>query len=541
MDCRCIRHTEIPHASRLFADYLYDFARVREFYAFNPFEEESFRKAAQSFRYGEDLRRQVVSVLREQNERFSAAGKTFDNLKRLESPDCFAVVTGQQVGLFTGPAFAVYKALTAIKLAQNLSRQGLPAVPIFWLATEDHDLNEVNHCFVQDREGSPQRLEYSEAPPLADAPVGSIRFTGSIRAVLDSMRSLLPDAADSSELLRSLSECYRPEEGFGMAFGRFMARLFADFGVVQVDPMDARLHGLSRAVFQAAVESAPALQKDLLERNRRLAEAGYHLQVRVTESSSLLFLYSNGQRTPLRLTDGQFVSSQGRRFSPGELMKVLEQQPEMFSPNVLLRPVMQDALLPTIAYVGGPSELAYLAQAGVIYQRVLGRTPVLFPRASLTILDAASNRLLGKYGLTLPDVYAGKQGLREKMAARFLPPDLTEVFRKTAAGLEESLGAVQKALALLDPTLVDAAANSGRKMQYQLSSLERKAAAAIQSRSEQIERDAARLENNLYPQKTVQERLYSGVSFLGRYGPRLLHEIYDQISLHCRDHQVITP
>jgi len=463
MDCHCIPHTEIPNSSRLFTDYLYDFPRVSEFYAHNPFQDESFSNAAQAIRYDGNLRREVVAVLREQNRRIAAPEKTLQNLSKLENPDCVAVVTGHQAGLFTGPAFGLYKGLTAIKLARTLSDRGLPAVPVFWLATEDHDLEEVNHCFIQDREGSPRRMEYTGEVPIQNSPVGSISLTDAILPLLEELRALLPDSEFGAELLRSLSESYRPGQSFGTAFGGFMARLFADFGVIMVDPMDRRLHSLSAQVFQSAIESAPALLDALMERNQRLTDQGYHSQVHVTENFSFLFVHVDGQRRALRLRDGRFVTSQGDTYSPQELLARLEQQPETISGNVLLRPIMQDALLPTVAYVAGPSELAYFAQAAPVYQRVLGRMPIVFPRASMTLLDGPANRLLGKYGLKLQDIFAGKQALREKMAARFMPADLAENFRKTAANLEANLQAIEASIAKLDPTLVDAAALKYRK------------------------------------------------------------------------------
>ncbi|MGH9784172.1 MAG: bacillithiol biosynthesis cysteine-adding enzyme BshC [Terriglobia bacterium] len=538
METHCIPYTELPHVTRLFADYLYDFPRVREFYPLNPYEEASFADAARSLEYSDSLRKAVVSVLEEQNRAFSAGEAANENLRKLARPGCFAVVTGQQTGLFSGPVFAFYKALTAIKLARTLTARGLEAVPVFWLATEDHDLAEVNHCFVQDRDGAPQRLEYAGEPPVPDAPVGAVRLTDAIQAPLDALTAFLPESPHRVELLETLRDCYRPGEGLATAFGRLMARLFAAYGVVLVDSLDERLHALSAHVFQAAVESAVALGNELQDRSRRLVESGYHAQVRTTENSSLLFQYEAGRRRPLRLQDGLFTTSDGESFSPQEILTRLREQPQVLSPNVLLRPVMQDALLPTIAYVGGPSELAYLAQAAPVYQRVLGRMPVIVPRASFTLLEPHAHRLLEKYGLTLLDVCSGKQALRDKMAARFLPPDLAAAFQTAAAGLTESLEALQASLAKLDPTLADAAANSGRKMHYQLSTLERKAAQAAQSRSEQVERDAVRLENSLYPHKTLQERHYSGINYLARYGPSLLDQIYEQISAECSNHQV---
>jgi bacillithiol biosynthesis cysteine-adding enzyme BshC len=539
MDCRCIPHTSLPHATRLYCDYLYDYAKVSEFYASPPFAKESFAQSAASLKYPEELRREVVAVLREQNQ--LAGAETKRNVDRLAQPGCFAVVTGQQVGLFTGPAFAIYKALTAIKLARELSEQGSEAVPIFWLATEDHDLAEVNHSFVQDREGVPRRIQYEEPAQVPNAPVWAASFTEAIRPLVESLKTFLPESPAAGEIVALVERCYRPGVNFGAAFHHLITLLFDEYGVLLVDSSDFHLHHLSAGVFRTAIESAPAIVGELLERNQRLLDAGYHAQVRVAENTSLLFLYADGQRTALRLEDGRFVSSLGKSYSPAELLQTLEQNPALFSPNVLLRPVMQDALLPTVAYVGGPSEVAYLAQAAPLYDRMLGRMPVIVPRASFTILDPASNRLLGKYGLSLTDVFSGKQALREKMAARFFPEDLTRLFAKAGASLQENLEAIQKGLAKLDPTLVDAATNSGQKMQYQLASLERRAAAAVQNRSDQLERDAARLENNLYPEKMLQERLYSGISFLARYGTPLLRQLYEQISLRSGDHQVVTP
>ena len=539
METTCIPYTDLPHCSRLFADYLYDYPRVSEFYAFNPLEEESFPRAARLLQYGDALRKSVTEILEEQNRRFSVGEASRENLRRLAKPGCYAVVTGQQTGLFSGPAFTFYKALTAIQLSRTLTERGLEAVPVFWLATEDHDLAEVNHCYVQARDGSLQRIEYSGEPPVPDAPIGTVRLNETIQTTRQALSECLPDSSARSEVLDALAECYRPGESLGTAFGRFLARLFGPFGVVFVDPMDERLHALSSPVFEAAVESAVPLGEAIMARSRRLVESGYHAQVRVTENSTLLFLHAGGRRQALRRRDGRFRTVEGEPFSPEELLARQGKQPRVLSPNVLLRPVMQDFLLPTVAYVGGPSELAYLAQAVPVYERILGRVPVLVPRASFTFLEPPVQRLLQKYGLTLRDVCSGKQPLRERMAARFLPPDLTASFQKASAGLTESLNALQTALAKLDPTLAAAAANSGRKMHYQLSTLERKAALSVRNRTEQVERDSLRLENALYPQKTLQERVYSGINYLARYGPSLLDQVYSQVSAQCNNHQVV--
>lgn len=541
MQIRAIPQSRIPHTSRLYQDFLHDYPQVSRFFPHAPFVPESFAKAGASVQYPQELRSAVGEILREHQERFPSGPETERNLTRFSRPDCLAVVTGQQVGLFTGPAFTIYKALTAIKLARTLTEQGLEAVPIFWLASEDHDLEEVNHCFVQDRDGNPVRLEYSEPAQVPNAPVGAVWFNEAIRPVVESLRRLLPDLPDAKRLIEWIEETYQPEARFGTAFGRLLARIFSNHGVLMLESLDDRVHRLSSRLFRMALECSQEISEELRDRNRRLMEAGYHSQVRVTENSSLLFLYEDGQRAALHKESGKFVSSLGHSYQAKELLSMLEAKPELFSANVLLRPVMQDALLPTVAYVGGPSEVAYLAQAAPLYDRMLGRMPVVFPRANFTVLDPASARLLGKYGLELTDVLAGRQVLREKMATRYLPEGLTGLFEKATKNLNENLEAIKKSLERLDHTLVDAASNSAQKMQYQLSHLERRAAAAVQHRSNQVERDALRLENSLFPEKILQERLYSGISLLARFGMPLLDQLYQQIPLDSGDHQVIVP
>ena len=541
MDSSAVSQTRIPHISRLFQDFLCDYQRVSGFYPFPPFAANSLAQSANAIRYPDEMRSAVAAVLREHNERFGASPETLRNLERFTQPGCCAVVTGQQVGLFTGPAFTLYKALTAIKLARSLTRQGVEAVPIFWLASEDHDFEEVNHCFVQDREGKPVRLQYSEPPQTHNASVGTIALKDSIVPLIDSLRTMLPDSPDAKDIQAAVESSYVSGVPFGEAFGKLLSRLFEGHGVLLLESLDPRLHRLGGSVLRTAMECAPDIATELGERNRQLIEAGYHAQVRVTPNSTLLFLFEDGQRMALRTEGGKFLSGPGRSYDPAKLISMLEADPALFSPNALLRPVMQDTLLPTVAYVGGPSEIAYLAQSEPIYRGMLGRMPVIFPRASFTVLDSVSSRLLGKYGLSLPEVLAGRQPLREKMAAKFLPEGLMATFKGTGERLREDFSAIQKSLATLDPTLVDAASNSLQKMQFQLASLERRASAAVEHRNDQVERDASRLENNLFPEKTLQERFYSGISLLAHFGMPLLDALYERISLDSGDHQIIAP
>ncbi len=538
MKCACIKQSELPHATRLFTDFLYQFDRLQSFYSFHPFEEQSFFQSAKSLNFSSELRSAVAAVLEEQMEGFGPSEESRRNLARFRS-GAAALVTGQQVGLFTGPAFSFYKALTTVRLADWLTGRGLDCVPVFWLATEDHDLEEVNHAFLLDHDYQLHRVADNGTPHAPNAPVGEVALSAEIARQTEQVIRLLPETAWKAELAGALQETYRPGESFSRAFGRLLARLLGRFGVLLLDPMHPRLHQVAAGLFRRAVENADELNAALLGRDKELVKAGYHTQVHVTEQSTLLFQRVEGQRTPVRRHNGEFLVGEETR-TVAQLLARLEQHAEEFSPNVLLRPVLQDYLLPTVAYVGGPSELAYFAQVSVLYQRLLGRMPVVYPRASFTVLNAHATELLARYQAAVPDVLAGPQSLREKMAEQFLPPELSAAFERNERRLQELLADLHQRMDAFDHTLADALATSGSKMSYQLSKIKRKAALAAGRRSAQMESDAALLENLIHPNKSLQERVYTGISFLGWFGPALLDRVYQKIAFRAVDHQVLS-
>ena len=305
---------------------------------------------------------------------------------------------GQQVGLFGGPLFSIFKALTAVKLAEQATAAGVDCVPVFWLATEDHDLAEVNHVALLSENGLPESFvvqsQAAESHAAADAPVGTIKFGPEIEPVVERAAALLGD----SEVATWLREAYRPGETLGSAFALLFARMFADWGVILLDPADKDFHDLAKPLFRAAIERASELDEALLGRGKALEAAGYHQQVKVTSATTLLFEVKNGARTVVRRKNNGGVVRNGdsngdgsefavgeERISRKELLDRIEAAPEKFNPNVLLRPVVQDYLLPTLVYTGGAAEVAYFAQAGVVYEKLLGRVTPILPRFSATL------------------------------------------------------------------------------------------------------------------------------------------------------------
>jgi bacillithiol biosynthesis cysteine-adding enzyme BshC len=539
MDGLSIPYTRLPNSSQLLLDYLYQFEQVGAFYTGSPFNPASYRDLATRLQASYQDRSEIVAILRRQNEAFGGSDLTFSNIQRLSEPGTFAVVTGQQVGLLSGPAFTLYKALTAVRLAQALSAQGLPSVPVFWLATEDHDLEEVAQTATFDEEYALIPLADPGERPAPRSSVGVVKLTGEMNARLDRLEATLPPGEPRDALLGDLRACYRPGATWAEAFGRLMARLFGRWGVALLDPLDDAVRRLSASAYRQALAQAANLRSLLIARSQQLVRAGYHAQVHVPEDSTLVFVTREGNRLPLRQRDGEFFLDGIEKISLAELTVDPASPPLSLSSNVLLRPVVQDLLLPTLAYVAGPSELAYLAQAHALYPAFGRPMPVIFPRAGFTLVDRRVQRLLEKYKLSVEDVWQGEEGVRPKLAAAGFAEGWTERFDQSEQELAQLLGRLRQDLETLDPTLLDTLKNVEAKMRYQMERLRGKVSRTAIERSDFLARHQQLLLRFLTPAKNLQERQVSGAYFLGRAGYDLLDRILSRIQTDSSDHQTL--
>jgi bacillithiol biosynthesis cysteine-adding enzyme BshC len=539
MDCLSIPYTRVPNSSQLLLDYLYRFEQVSAFYTGSAFNPASYRHLANELQASYRDRSELVAILRQQNKAFGSSELALTNIQRLSQPETFAVVTGQQVGLLSGPAFTLYKALTAVRLAQALSEQGLPSVPVFWLATEDHDLEEVAQVATFDEEYALISLGDPGERPAPRSSVGVVKLTGEINAALDRLEAALPPGEPRDILLRDLRACYQPGATWAQAFGRFMARLFGRWGVVLLDPLDDAVRRLSATAYRQALAQAANLRGQLISRSRELVRAGYHAQAHVAEDSTLVFVTREGNRLPLRQRDGEFFLDDSEKISLGELTAQPGGSHLSLSSNVLLRPVVQDLLLPTLAYVAGPSELAYLAQAHALYPAFGRPMPVVFPRAGFTLVDRRIQRLLEKYKLSVEDVWQGEENVRHKIAAAGLAGGWSERFDQSEQEFSQLLGRLRQHLETLDPTLLDTLKHVEEKMKYQMERLRGKVSRAALERSELLARHQQFLLRFLLPARNLQERQVSGVYFLGRAGYELLDRILSRIRTDSSEHQAL--
>lgn len=527
MQTHCYPITILPHLSRLFTDYAESGQALQPLYAVSPRDENW---AAGGVAFAGD-RVVLATQLETQNKAWGAGAATLENIERIRS-GANVVVTGQQVTLFGGPLFTLYKAATAIARAKAAS-----AVPVFWMATEDHDLDEANQVSLATRhELTALTLQPQDA---AGQPVGRIRLGDGVNAVLDRAAEILGDVPEM-DLLR---EAYRPDATFAEAFARLLLKIFARQGLVVIDAAGREFHAAGASVLRGAIERAEELETLLRGRDALLAERGYHSQVMVGEKSSLLFLIDKetGARQVLK-REGESQWQAGKRaYSTADLLEVLDNEPERLSPNALLRPVFQDAILPTLAYIGGPAEVAYFAQTQVLYEALLGHVTPVLPRLSATLVEPAVRNLLTKHGVDIEEIFRQRpEDLTLRLGARTMPVEGKQQLAATGQALDEELTALTEWMSAMDEGLGRSAESSASKIRYQMNRLRQMAANFQAQKDASLRKSIESMYLNLYPNLHLQERAVGGMSYLSRYGDALVDAALSAAEEICPGHREIS-
>ena len=535
-----LRFTDIPRTTPLFNDFLYNYPKVARFYAnygrsVEPLADHARRVGSQSFD-----RKRVPDALERINRRVGSPELTFKHIEMLRNPGTVAIVTGQQAGLFTGPLYTIHKALTVIKLAACLREQDVAAVPVFWVASEDHDYEEVNHCRVVDTEGHLNRIQYDASGHKPDEPVGRVALCEGISQTIDQLIAQLPPSEFVPMLEADLRESYAEGVGFADAFSRLMARLFREYGVVLLDPLDEQLKQVAAPLYSEAIKKSTDIAQALVDRSRELEQAGYHAQIKVSEDMVPLFIMDDGRRAALTQQDGRFVvKGSDRSFSSEELIELAGRCPGCFSPNVTLRPVVQDYMLPTAAYIGGPAEIAYFAQLRVVYQMLNRQEPCVLPRASFTIVEGRHQKTMKKYGLQLSDFFEGLHPAVAKVVEHGPDRDTAIAFTETERVIDEYLDKLGVALRRTDASLSDPLKRAREKISYQLEHLRTRFIHSSAHREETTYRQVERASTTLYPDKNLQERELNIYYFISRYGPTLIRELYEAAELGFSNHKLV--
>jgi bacillithiol synthase len=524
METHCLRLDQLPGTSRLMFDYSYQFQRVDVFYRHAPYDPDSLLRAAEAIRYPGERRHQIADAL-------EALNPGSPLIAKLRMPGTVVVATGQQVGYLGGPAYTVYKALTAIHVAAQLESRGVSAVPVFWLASEDHDLDEVDHAWVFDGQRQPARVEGNTAP-RGNAPVGNLPAPKVEAAALQALFGHLPFAA---EVAAMAAAAYDGAHTYSSAFQQLVEQIVGSQRMLFLDPLHPGIRQAAAPFLAEAVERFPQLAPLVAARTEQVQAAGYHAQVHLEPETSFFFLLHDGERLPLRSRNGQL---QGARQSFS--LQALASRAAEISPNALLRPVLQDYLLPTACLVGGPAEIAYLAQSAPLYDALLERQPVFLPRSGFTLFDAHAARKAAGYKLKMPEFFMPEVDFRERLARTCIPTELLGHMENASSRAAQLFDELRRELLRFDPTLASASERSQSRVLYQFQRLERKTAREIARREQRVQEDTEYLRGLVYPHKHLQERLYSILPFLAAHGAGLIEAIGSQIHESCPDHHVVS-
>jgi bacillithiol biosynthesis cysteine-adding enzyme BshC len=451
------------------------------------------------------------------------------------------VITGQQAGLFTGPLYTVFKALTVIKLAEHLRAQGLNVVPMFWVAAEDHDFEEVNHTRLLNREGQLVTITYAGCSPKEGKPVGDVKLNEKISDNIDEMIAALPESEFMPRLVEDLRDSYKAGANFADAFGAMMIKMFGKFGVILINPLDDRLKAVAGEIYARAMSNAPEFASRLVNASAQLEASGYHAQVYANAEAAPLFMLDEGRRTAMtRRDDGRFyLKGSEKSFGSAELLETIRRCPSCFSPNVTLRPIVQDFLLPTLAYIGGPAEIAYFAQLRPNYGLLNRVDPVALPRASFTLVEKRLARTMSKYDIEFAGLFAGFEEVMKTVVERSLDHNTATVFDETEKAFNDQLERLNASLTAVDPTLADALKGGREKILYQLHNLRTRFIHNRGKRDETAKQQIERLFAALYPNKNLQEREINVFYFLARYGYELIDRIYDEVEVGLRNHKLV--
>jgi bacillithiol biosynthesis cysteine-adding enzyme BshC len=534
LDYGAFRHPQ----SQLFRDYLAGRPAVAPFFDGGRWDIDALVASAErTLALSRDTKALAAVLSRQQHGR--GAPRAAARAGLLAEAGATAVVTGQQAGLLGGPLFVLYKALATIKVARLLEeRRQRPVVPVFWIASDDHDFAEVRTATVLDDSGQIRPLRYTPSREPTGQPAWRIELDETIQRLLDELKGMLPDNTFRDAVTARLAAAYRPGATLSGAFAAFMAALLPE--LVVLDAADPEVKALMLPVLLRELREHSPSSRLAIGAGEALLRAGYHQQVPVRSGFMNLFVVVQGERRALAFENGTVeVRGPGQRWTLEEAERRLEADPLAWSPGALLRPLAQDFLLPTAAYVGGPAEIAYHAQIGPSYPHFGIPRPTLLPRPSLTLVEPAQARTLEAEGLGLLDLEADPEGLLSQWA-KDAYPEVEAAFEKTRSSLAEHMGAVERALGALDPTLRGAAESARGRALHQVETLYEKSIRALKKRDQTRADRLRRTRDALFPGGALQERGLNLVSALARHGDDLIPRVEAAMDPWALGHQVLS-
>jgi bacillithiol biosynthesis cysteine-adding enzyme BshC len=521
------------------ADYANNCSRVAPLYAGDPSSPDAWAAAIARAQQHPRRRTEIAAVLGAQQARRNAPAEARAAAALLADATTVAVVTGQQAGVFGGPLFTLLKAITAVQLARRTAeQQHVPCVALFWVDAEDHDWDEVRSNTVLDAGMQPRTVSLRDLEGAGDLPIARLTLDDGVRATIDELRAALPPTDFTDWVIEQAAAAWRPGAGLSHAFAAWLEGLLGPHGLIVFESGDPAAKPFVADIFARELQFPGRTAALATDAGRQLAERGHQPQVAPQPDSVALFRL-DGTRTPIRRQGDVLVVGE-QTHAPAALAAEAVDHPERFSPNVLLRPVVQDALFPTICYVAGPSELAYLGQLRGVYEHFGVPMPLMYPRATATLVDSATRRFLARYDVRIEDLRPQDESALNKLLEAQLPASVDQALTEADAAMRRALEKVIEVVPAVDPTLAGAAKTTLGKIEHDLRALHGKVIQAAKRRDETLRRQFTRAQAQIFPLGHPQERTLGVVYFLDRYGPALIDRLLDELPVEMGQHWLIT-
>lgn len=536
-----IKFSEIPNNPELFNNYVENFEKVKEFFNTNFRNADYLVANLEAFNKDLEHRKKLVNILKKQYSEDTPSDKTAQNIEALNSENTFAILTGQQLGILTGPLYTIYKIITAIKLANQLNEKypELKFVPIFWLEGDDHDFDEVNWIKILDNENSLTKIVYDDGLDAETnrGPMGNYQLDLMIDNFIEKIASSLRETEFKSDLLNLIKKHYYAGATFKSGFVGLVREFFDKYGLIIFDPQDAEVKDWLKEIFIKDIENYSFISEELILRSAKLEE-NYHAQVKIKPIN--LFYFEDSGRYLVEPAGNDFrLKGKRKKFTKDELISEINSHPEKFSPNVVLRPICQDFIFPTAYYVAGPSEICYHSQIYPYYAIHNLTPPILYPRSSATIIESKVKNILNKYELQLKDFFTDLELLATNITDRNSEVVVNNVIQNIIDELDNPFQSLKENLIKIDPTLEDIVKTAKNKTIQAIEVVKEKALSAQKKKNEIIFRQIYKTSNILYPDENLQEREINFIYFMNKYSIKFVDFLFENLDINLFEHQII--
>ncbi|MGM8214373.1 bacillithiol biosynthesis cysteine-adding enzyme BshC [Bacillaceae bacterium W0354] len=539
MDVHCIT---LEQQSNLIKDYKNRKESIYTQFHYDPYQLKSFRNRYNYLITQEYKRQELVDILKEQNIRWGADDSVLTNIDQLNDPKSVVVIGGQQTGLLTGPLYTIHKIISIIIQAKEQSEHlKIPVIPLFWMAGEDHDFEEINHVFTY--ESNRLKKHRLEDYHVKKVPVSARKLDlDKVEKWMLELFSTFQETEHTKAIYHSLQETMKKSETYVDFFASIINEMFKNEGLVLVDSNCPKLRELERDYFLEIINNRDKLASVVVQELNNQLEKGYHISLDATTEDGHLFYHLNGERLLLYKVDGKWMTKDGQvTFMEEELINQVKESPQLFSNNVVTRPLMQEFVFPVLSFIAGPGEIAYWSVLNRAFHTLNLQMPIVTPRLSITLLLNHHQRQIKQMELnldTMIDNGTSTSKLNWLKRQTYLPVD--DVINEVKSEIEKIHQPIQELASTIQPDLHSLSETNLLKIKEELEFLRKRLNKALKTKNKDIIHMFDELEWFYHPNNGLQERVWNVYYFLNFYGPDLPKFLLNTPPMWEQDHLLVT-